>query len=328
MSKPLLEVRDLRTHFFTRDGVAKAVDGVSFSVEAGEMLALVGESGCGKSVTAFSILRLIADPPGRIVGGEIVFEGRDLLKLSDAEMRAIRGDRIGMIFQDPMTSLNPVFTIGEQIAEAVSMHRPVSRKAALARAVELLELVKIPDPHRRVQDYPHRLSGGMRQRAVIAMALACEPALLIADEPTTALDVTIQAQVLELISELKDRLGMGVIIITHDLGIVAQHAKRVAVMYAGRIVEEADVGALFQRPLHPYTQGLLASIPRPHVKSTDRLTEIPGMVPSLNDMPAGCSFAPRCPRAIERCNASAPTLDPVGNARKVACFVARQELAT
>ena len=327
MNKPLLEVRDLRTHFFTRDGVAKAVDGVSFSVESGEMLALVGESGCGKSVTAFSILRLIADPPGRIVGGEIVFEGRDLLKLSDSEMRAIRGDRIGMIFQDPMTSLNPVFTIGEQIAEAVSMHRPVSRKAALARAVELLDLVKISDPHRRVQEYPHRLSGGMRQRAVIAMALACEPALLIADEPTTALDVTIQAQVLELISDLKDRLGMGVIMITHDLGIVAQHARRVAVMYAGRIVEEADVGALFQRPLHPYTQGLLASIPCPHAAGAGRLTEIPGMVPSLNDMPAGCSFAPRCPRAIERCKASAPMLDPIGEERKVACFVARQEVA-
>ena len=327
MSKPLLEVRDLRTHFFTRDGVAKAVDGVSFSVEAGEMLALVGESGCGKSVTAFSILRLIADPPGRIVGGEIVFEGRDLLKLSDTEMRTVRGDHIGMIFQDPMTSLNPVFTIGEQIAEAVSMHRPVSRKAALARAVELLELVKIPDPHRRVQEYPHRLSGGMRQRAVIAMALACEPALLIADEPTTALDVTIQAQVLELISELKDRLGMGVIMITHDLGIVAQHARRVAVMYAGRIVEQADVGALFERPLHPYTQGLIASIPRPHEQGGERLTEIPGMVPSLAEMPTGCSFAPRCPRAIERCCESAPALDALGNGREVACFVARQEIA-
>ncbi|HUF19801.1 MAG TPA: ABC transporter ATP-binding protein [Burkholderiales bacterium] len=326
MTSPLLEVRDLRTYFFTRDGVAKAVDGVSFSVEAGEMLALVGESGCGKSVTAFSILRLITDPPGRIVGGEILFEGRDLLKLSDSEMRTIRGDRIGMIFQDPMTSLNPVFTIGEQIAEAVSMHRPVSRKAALARAVELLELVKIPDPHRRVQEYPHRLSGGMRQRAVIAMALACEPALLIADEPTTALDVTIQAQVLELISELKDRLGMGVIMITHDLGIVAQHARRVAVMYAGRIVEQADVGALFERPLHPYTQGLIASIPRPHDQSSERLTEIPGMVPSLAEMPAGCSFAPRCPRAIERCRESAPALDAIGNGREVACFVARQEI--
>jgi peptide/nickel transport system ATP-binding protein len=325
MSDTLLQVRDLKTHFFTRAGIAKAVDGVGFHVDAGEALALVGESGCGKSVTAFSILRLIADPPGRIVGGEILFEGRDLLALSDDEMRRIRGDRIAMIFQDPMTSLNPVFTIGDQIAEAYLTHRGGSRKAALARAVELLDLVKIPDPRKRVSEYPHRLSGGMRQRAVIAMALACEPRLLIADEPTTALDVTIQAQVLELISELKTRLGMGVILITHDLGIVAQHAQRVAVMYAGRVVEQASVDELFARPLHPYTQGLIASIPRPEQGPAARLTEIPGMVPALTDMPAGCSFAPRCPRSIDKCSTAAPALEGLDGSRRVACFVAQSE---
>ena len=284
MSTRLLEVRDLRTHFFNRGTLAKAVDGVSFHVDAGEMLALVGESGCGKSVTAYSLLRLIADPPGKIVGGEILFEGRDLMRLSDDEMRRLRGDRIAMIFQDPMSSLNPVFTIGAQIAEAVLVHRGGTRAAALSRAVELLDLVGIPDPRRRIDEYPHRLSGGMRQRAVIAMALACEPKLLIADEPTTALDVTIQAQVLALISELKQRLGMGVIMITHDLGVVAQHAQRVAVMYAGKIVEQAAVADLFGRPLHPYTKGLLASIPRQSMRGS-RLNEIPGMVPSLLDMP-------------------------------------------
>src|SRR5579859_2037284 len=265
MSERLLEVRDLRTHFFNRGAVAKAVDGVSFHVDAGEMLALVGESGCGKSVTAYSLLRLIADPPGRIVGGEILFEGRDLMKLSGEEMRRLRGDRVSMIFQDPMSSLNPVFTIGRQIEESVRVHRGGSKAAAHRRAIELLDLVGIPDPQRRVNEYPHRLSGGMRQRAVIAMALACEPRLLIADEPTTALDVTIQAQVLDLISELKQRLGMGVIMITHDLGVVAQHAQRVAVMYAGKIVEQAAVADLFSRPLHPYTRGLLASIPRQEI---------------------------------------------------------------
>jgi peptide/nickel transport system ATP-binding protein len=325
MSEPLLQVRDLKTHFFTRSGVARAVDGVSFHVDAGETLALVGESGCGKSVTAFSVMRLIADPPGRIVGGEILFEGRDLLGLPEAQMRAIRGDRIAMIFQDPMTSLNPVFTVGEQIAEAYLTHRGGSRKAALARAVDLLDLVKIPDPNRRMNEHPHRLSGGMRQRVVIAMALACEPRLLIADEPTTALDVTIQAQVLELISELKDRLGMGVIMITHDLGIVAQHAQRVAVMYAGRVVEQASVEELFVRPLHPYTQGLIASIPRPAQGPVERLTEIPGMVPALTDMPPGCSFAPRCPRAIDRCATEAPVLERLGASRRAACFVAQAE---
>jgi peptide/nickel transport system ATP-binding protein len=319
---PLLDVRDLQTHFVGRAGVGKAVDGVSFSIRTGETLALVGESGCGKSVTAFSILRLVADPPGRIVGGEIRFEGRDLLTLDAGAMRALRGDRIAMIFQEPMTSLNPVFTIGDQIAEAVRLHRPVSRRQALARAVELLGLVRIPDAGRRAAEYPHRLSGGMRQRAMIAMALACEPALLIADEPTTALDVTIQAQILDLIDELKARLGMAVLLITHDLGVVAQHSQRVAVMYAGRVVEQAATSDLFARPRHPYTRGLLASIPRPGGDGATRLTEIPGLVPALTDMPPGCAFLPRCPIASGRCEAARPPLVGADAERRVACFEA------
>lgn len=322
-SAPLLEVRDLQTHFHGRAGVAKAVDGVSFSIRAGETLALVGESGCGKSVTAFSILRLVADPPGRIVGGEIRFEGRDLLKLVAAAMRALRGDRIAMIFQEPMTSLNPVFTIGEQIIEAVRLHRPVSKQAARDRAIELLNLVGIPEAARRVDEYPHRLSGGMRQRAVIAMALACEPALLIADEPTTALDVTIQAQILDLIDDLKARLGMAVLLITHDLGVVAQHSQRVAVMYAGRIVEQATTAQLFAQPLHPYTRGLLASIPRPGAGGEARLNEIPGLVPALTDMPAGCAFRPRCPQATDRCESVRPDLVSGSGGRQVACLEVR-----
>ena len=324
MSTPLLEVRDLQTHFFTRAGLAKAVDGVSFDIAAGETLALVGESGCGKSVTAFSILRLIADPPGRIVGGSIRFEGRDLLALSGAQMRAVRGNRIAMIFQEPMTALNPVFTIGDQIVEAVLQHRALDRKAAWRRTVELLERVRIPDASRRANEYPHRLSGGLRQRAMIAMALACEPKLLIADEPTTALDVTIQAQILDLIGELKRETGMGVLLITHDLGVVAQHAQRVAVMYAGRIVEQAPIVELFESPRHPYARGLLASIPKGGAAS-DRLTEIPGMVPALNAMPRGCAFQPRCPLAFERCDRERPELSPVLEHRRVACFAASPE---
>jgi oligopeptide/dipeptide ABC transporter ATP-binding protein len=322
----LLEVRDLRTHFHSRAGVARAVDGVGFSIEAGQTLALVGESGCGKSVTAFSILRLVADPPGRIVGGEVMFEGRDLLRVDEAAMRAVRGDRIAMIFQEPMTSLNPVFTIGDQIAEAVMLHRRVPRRTALERAHELLEQVGIPEPGRRLREYPHRLSGGMRQRAMIAMALACEPRLLIADEPTTALDVTIQAQILDLIDELKARTGMAVLLITHDLGVVARHSQHVAVMYAGRVVEQAPTAALFREPRHPYTRGLLGSIPAPG-RAGERLTEIPGMVPSLADMPPGCAFAPRCPLAQARCGAAAPLLTVSGTSRSVACFVAAEESA-
>jgi peptide/nickel transport system ATP-binding protein len=324
MSTPLLEVRNLQTHFFTRAGVAKAVDGVSFDIAAGETLALVGESGCGKSVTAFSVLRLIADPPGRIVGGSIRLDGEDLLAMTDAQMRAVRGNRIAMIFQEPMTALNPVFTIGDQIAEAVLQHRALDRKAAWRRTVELLERVRLPDAARRAHEYPHRLSGGLRQRAMIAMALACEPKLLIADEPTTALDVTIQAQILDLIGELKRETGMGVLLITHDLGVVAQHAQRVAVMYAGRIVEQAPIGDLFAIPQHPYTRGLLASIPKGGAAS-DRLTEIPGMVPALTAMPHGCAFRPRCPLAFQRCDRERPELSPVVAHRRVACFAATPE---
>src|SRR5882757_5914620 len=280
---PLLDVRDLSTHFFTQEGAFAAVDKVSFSVNAGETMALVGESGCGKSATAASILRLIPDPPGRIVGGEIMFEGKDLLSLTMREMRKVRGDRIGMIFQEPMTSLNPVFTIGDQITETIREHRTISRTAAERRAIELLDLVRIPDARRQLHNYPHRLSGGMRQRAMIAMALACNPALLIADEPTTALDVTTQAQILELLDELKRSLGMAILLITHDLGVVAESAQRVLVMYAGRVVETARVEDLFSRPAHPYTRGLLDSLPRPD-EQVDRsgrpppLREIAGVV--------------------------------------------------
>ena len=324
MSAPLLEVRDLQTHFFTRAGVAKAVDGVSFDIASGETLALVGESGCGKSVTAFSILRLIADPPGRIIGGSIRFDGQDLLAMTAARMRTVRGNRVAMIFQEPMTALNPVFTIGDQIVEAVLEHRALDRKAAWSRTVELLERVRIPDAGRRAHEYPHRLSGGLRQRAMIAMALACEPRLLIADEPTTALDVTIQAQILDLIGELKRETGMGVLQITHDLGVVAQHAQRVAVMYAGRIVEQAPIGRLFASPQHPYTRGLLASIPKAGVVSA-RLTEIAGMVPALTAMPRGCAFQPRCPLAFDRCDRDRPELADSGAQRRVACFAANPE---
>ena len=321
MSAPLLEVRGLVTEFATRAGVLRAVDGVSFSIDAGETLALVGESGCGKSVTAFSLMRLIAQPPGRIAGGEVLLEGRDLLKLPESAMRAVRGERMAMIFQEPMTSLNPVMTVGEQIVEAIRQHRAVTRRTARDRAVALLEEVRIPDAARRFGEYPHRLSGGMRQRVMIAMALSCEPRLLIADEPTTALDVTIQAQVLDLIDTLKARLGMAVLLITHDLGVVAQHARRVAVMYAGRIVEEADVAGLFAAPRHPYTEGLLASIPRPGAVER-RLREIPGLVPSLAEMPSGCAFAPRCVRALPLCAAERPVIQARVGGGCVACFAA------
>jgi peptide/nickel transport system ATP-binding protein len=320
---PLLEIRDLTTHFFTRQGPLPAVDRVSFHIEPQETLALVGESGCGKSVTAASILRLVPDPPGRIVGGQILFEGRDLLRLSLQEMRAVRGNRIGMIFQDPMTSLNPVFTVGDQITEAIREHRAVSRTGAEKRALDLLDLVRIPDPRRQIGEYPHRLSGGMRQRVMIAMALACEPALLIADEPTTALDVTTQAQILELLDDLKQRFGMAILLITHDLGVVAQTAQRVIVMYAGRIVEQASVAQLFANALHPYTRGLLSSLPRPEmeVDAAGRpppLREITGMVPPLAALPAGCHFAPRCAYAKDICRASDVRLTPHSD-RAVAC---------
>ncbi len=325
MDTPLLEVEGLKTYFFTRDGVVRAVDGVSFSVKSGETLAIVGESGCGKSVTSLSILRLIASPPGRTVAGSIRFEGRDLLALSEPEMRQVRGNEISMIFQEPMTSLNPVLTIGRQIAEALTLHRGLGRAAARARAVEMLALVNIPEPARRVGEYPHQLSGGMRQRVMIAMALACSPKLLIADEPTTALDVTIQAQILDLMRALKEKTGAAIVLITHDLGVVAEMAQRVIVMYAGRKVEEAPVGALFARPRHPYTRGLLHSIPRLGATATGprkRLEEIRGMVPSMREEISGCVFAPRCAYATDRCHDEYPPLEEKAAGHTVACWEA------
>jgi peptide/nickel transport system ATP-binding protein len=299
----LLEVNNLQTHFPTRAGLVRAVDGVSFHLDRGELLGLVGESGCGKSMTALSVMRLVASP-GKIVNGEILFDGKDLLKLSDSEMRAMRGDDIAMIFQDPMTSLNPVFTVGEQIAEALRLHRRMSRKEARQATVEAMREVAIPDPARRLDDYPHQLSGGMRQRVMIAMALACNPKLLIADEPTTALDVTIQAQILELLNELRKQRELAVLLITHDLGVVAEVADRVAVMYTGRIVEESPVDELFARPKHPYTEGLLRSVPKltsTQVIKKERLETIEGVVPSPTDLPPGCHFAPRCRHRMPRC---------------------------
>ena len=323
----VLDVKNLQTVFFTNSGLFRAVDDLSFSVRRGETLAIVGESGCGKSVTALSVMRLVPDPPGRIVGGSIVLEGTDLLGLDDAEMRAIRGNRISMIFQEPMTSLNPVMRIGDQITEAVRLHQDIGRKEAWKQAVDMLRLVRIPEPERRAQEYPHQLSGGMRQRAMIAMALACRPVLLIADEPTTALDVTIQAQILALIVDLQKTLGTGLILITHDLGVVAQTAQRVIVMYAGKKVEEASVEALFENPRHPYTRGLMASMPAVislGARSDVRLTEIPGMVPSLTNLPAGCAFAPRCPLAIDRCRAEYPPLEEFGGDHLAACWRAAE----
>ena len=324
MSTPLLAIEDLQTHFFTRDGVVRAVDGVSYAVEPGETLAVVGESGCGKSVTALSILRLVPSPPGRIVGGAIRFEGVDLLQIGEGEMRRIRGNEISMIFQEPMTSLNPVLTVSRQITETLILHQGLTARAAAARAIEMLRLVRIPEPERRARQYPHELSGGMRQRVMIAMALACHPKLLIADEPTTALDVTIQAQILDLMRELKSEIGAAIILITHDLGVVAEMAQRVVVMYAGRKVEEAPVGDLFRRPQHPYTLGLLASVPRLGATlgraEPPRLAEIPGTVPSLCDPIVGCAFAPRCAYATERCSREAPPLEAKTAAHLAACF--------
>jgi peptide/nickel transport system ATP-binding protein len=325
----LLEIEDLRTHFFTLDGTTRAVDGVGFTVHAGETLGIVGESGCGKSVTALSIMRLLPPKLGRTVAGTIRFDGVDLLGLDEAAMRGIRGNRIAMIFQEPMTSLNPVLTVGEQIAEAVMIHEKADRAAGLKRAVEMLRLVRIPDAERRIHDYPHQFSGGMRQRVMIAMALSCNPKLLIADEPTTALDVTIQAQILKLMLELKGRFGAAIMLITHDLGVVAETCQRVIVMYAGRKVEEADVLELFDRPMHPYTRGLLASIPRRRAGlRARRLSEIPGIVPSLREPIAGCAFAPRCGFATARCRNEAPPLDRHGTAHLVACWEAERVLAS
>ncbi len=326
----LLEVEELQTHFATPAGIVRAVDGVSFKIEAGETVAIVGESGCGKSVTSMSILRLIPEPPGKIAG-QIRFDGRNLLDLSDAEMRRIRGDRIGMIFQEPMTSLNPVMTIGRQIVETLRLHQGLSARAAAEKAVEMLEVVGIPEPRRRAREYPHQLSGGMRQRVMIAIALACSPSLLIADEPTTALDVTIQAQILGLMTDLKNRVGAAIMLITHDLGVVAETAERVVVMYAGRKVEEASVRDIFLNPLHPYTQGLQGAVPRlgSSLQDTERtkLSEIPGLVPSLLKPIVGCAFAGRCPKADDICRRIAPAIDEKKPGHWAACHYAARSMS-
>ena len=322
---PVLDVNALKTWFFTRSGAVKAVDGVSFALARGETLAIVGESGCGKSVTALSLMRLIPDPPGRIVGGSISLDGVDILGLDDDEMRAMRGRDISMIFQEPMTSLNPVMTIGRQLGEVLRLHQTLTKSELQNKVTALLSLVRIPEAAQRARQYPHQLSGGMRQRVMIAIALACNPKVLIADEPTTALDVTVQAQILELIVDLQKKLGTAVILITHDLGLVAQTAQRVIVMYAGRKVEEAKVGALFAGPQHQYTRGLMASLPRlgllrGEAAATGRLQEIPGMVPPLTNLPPGCAFAPRCPRADERCRAENPPYEEKSVGHWAACW--------
>ncbi|NLW41044.1 MAG: ABC transporter ATP-binding protein [Tissierellia bacterium] len=319
----LLEVKDLKTYFYTDDGVVKAVDGVNFSVEAGKTIGIVGESGCGKSITAMSILRLIPDPPGKIVNGEIIFEGEDLTKVSDERIREIRGNNISMIFQEPMTSLNPVFTVGYQIGEVLMLHQKLNEEEARERAIEMIGLVGIPNPERIVDEYPHQLSGGMRQRIMIAMALACQPKLLIADEPTTALDVTIQAQILELMNDLKNRLNTSIMLITHDLGVIAEMADHVIVMYSGKVVEDAPVLELFNNPKHPYTIGLMRSIPS-LVQEGERLETIPGMVPNPLYLPKGCYFHPRCKFAIEECKHVQPELREIGPGHKAACIRAEE----
>jgi peptide/nickel transport system ATP-binding protein len=323
---PILEIDRLQVSLFTRAGVLPAVDGLSLTVNAGETVAIVGESGCGKSLSALAVMRLLPEPPARIIGGAVRLAGRDLVPISEREMRRVRGKEISMIFQDPMTSLNPVVPIGEQLAEAIRQHNPISYRDALTRAVALLQRVRIPDAERRLNDYPHQLSGGMSQRVMIAMAIACEPKVLIADEPTTALDVTIQAQILQLIKELQVASGMALIIITHDLGVVAETADRVVVMYAGRKVEEAPVEALFERPLHPYTRGLLGATPSATRQHGGRLADIAGNVPSLADLPAGCAYAGRCGLAFDRCRTERPALFEPLRHRLTACFATEQEM--
>jgi len=324
----LLEIRGLRTHFATDEGMVHAVDGVDLAISRGETVCVVGESGCGKTVTALSVLKLIAMPPGRIVGGQILWQGRDIVPLHADAMNRIRAKEIGIIFQEPMTSLNPVFTVGEQIAEVIRLHEGLNRRAALDRAVEMLALVQIPNPKRRVHDYPHQFSGGMRQRVMIAMALSCHPQLLIADEPTTALDVTIQAQILDLLQDMKSRLGMSIMLITHAMGVVAEVAQRVVVMYAGKVVEEASVDRLFANPRHPYTQGLIRSIPRLDLAATKkiRLETIAGTVPRLINPPIGCRFAPRCRFATPECTLAQPPLREIEPGHRVACIHAEQTI--
>jgi oligopeptide transport system ATP-binding protein len=317
----LLQVKDLQTQFFTQDGIVKAVDGVSFNLEEGETLGIVGESGCGKSVTVLSIMRLIPNPPGKIVGGQVLFDGEDLLKVDDEEIRRVRGNKIAMIFQDPMTSLNPVLTICRQISESLELHLNMSKDAARKRSIELLELVGIPEAAKRIDDYPHQFSGGMRQRVMIAMGLSCNPQLLIADEPTTALDVTIQAQIIDLVKRLQRELGMAVIWITHDLGVVAGMCKRVLIMYAGNIIEQAPVEEVYANPRHPYTLGLLASIPRLDAVRKSRLSPIEGLPPDLIDMPDACPFNPRCPYVQDVCRQKKPQLRSVGPEHQIACWL-------
>lgn len=322
--KNLLEVKNLKTHFYTEDGIVPAVNGVDFNLKPGETLGIVGESGCGKSITSMSIMRLIPNPPGKIVDGEILFEDKDIVKMSEAEIRKIRGNDIAMIFQEPMTSLNPVFTIGSQIMEAIMLHQKMDKKAAREKCIEMLRLVGIPRADEVVDDYPHQFSGGMRQRAMIAMALSCNPKLLIADEPTTALDVTIQAQIIELMKELKEKLNTAIMLITHDLGVVAEMADHVIVMYAGRIVEDANVIDLFKDPKHPYTIGLMKS--KPSLEgSAKRLDVIPGSVPNPLAMPEGCSFHPRCSHTMEICKKQIPELTSIGGGRKVRCWLYNNE---
>ena len=319
MGETLLEVRDLKTCFYTEDGVVPAVDGVSFSVDKGETIGIVGESGCGKSVTSLSVMRLIPNPPGKIVGGEIIFEGENILEKSEAEMRHIRGNEISMIFQEPMTSLNPVFTVGDQIMEAIMLHQKVGKREARKKTIEMLKLVGIPSAEKRVDEYPHQMSGGMRQRVMIAMALSCNPKLLIADEPTTALDVTIQAQILDLMLKLKEDLGTAIMLITHDLGVIAETVNKVVVMYAGKIVESADVVSIFKKPEHPYTLGLLGSIPKVN-EDRERLQVIEGVVPNPFNMPTGCRFHPRCSFARDICKEEEPELVDVEDGHQVRCW--------
>jgi oligopeptide/dipeptide ABC transporter ATP-binding protein len=320
----LLQIEGLKTYFYTFEGIAKAVDDVSFTLGKGEVLGIVGESGCGKSVTAQSVMRLIPEPPGKIVNGKVLFDGIDITRLSMEDMRSIRGNRISMIFQEPMTSLNPVYTIGNQISEMFRLHEKRSRAESWERSIEMLKKVQIPAPEKRVYEYPHQLSGGMRQRAMIAMALACNPEILIADEPTTALDVTIQAQILELMMQLQEDYNSAIMMITHDLGVIAEIAGRIEVMYAGKVVEEGATAAIFEDPKHPYTRGLLKSIPKLGERARSgrrRLQEITGIVPSLYELPAGCRFYPRCPQAMEVCNQSIPALIEVGGSHRVRCFL-------
>jgi peptide/nickel transport system ATP-binding protein/oligopeptide transport system ATP-binding protein len=321
--KTLLEIKNLKTHFFTHEGTVKAVDGVSFKINQGETLGIVGESGSGKSVTALSVMRLIPHPPGKIVGGEIYFEGKDLLKLDDKEIRKMRGKKISMIFQEPMTSLDPVFTIGHEIGEVIQLHQGLNKEEIRKKSIEILRIVGIPDVEKRIDNYPHELSGGMRQRVMIAMALSCNPTLLIADEPTTALDVTIQAQILRLINDLKDKFGASVMLITHDLGVIAEMCDNVAVMYAGNIVEYTDVYTLFSNPLHPYTKGLIKSMPRMNVE-VEHLDAIPGLVPNLLDLPSGCPFHPRCDLSFKKCVEEVPELIEIENSHLVRCHLIKK----